>query len=142
MLVAVANQQPEIVDFLLSKNARLFDASGTGKIFHIAVQTQDMDLLKHVVQLARQEGRLAMMLEYKVNLNGQKQLTPLGLAALNCNKEMYDYLLSVGAKPGVKATSPNILGTISPVDLMAKCNAKPTQAKKLTPTRNAVSRRR
>ena len=143
LLVAVANQQPEMIDFLLSKNSRLFDASGKGNVFHIAVQTQDIDLLKHVIQLARQEGRLAMMLEYKVNLNGQKQLTPLGLAALNCNKEMYDYLLSVGAKPGVKATSPNILGTISPVDLMAKCKAKPTQAKKLTPTtRKAVSRRR
>ena len=140
LLVAAAHSQTEIIDFLLSKNARLFDASGKGNIFHISVQTQDIDLLKHVVQLARQEGRLAMMLEYKVNLNGQKQLTPLGLAALNCNKEMYDYLLSVGAKPGVKATSPNILGTISPVDLMAKCKAKPAQAKNLT--RKAVSRRR
>ena len=92
--------------------------------------------------MARQEGRLSMMLEYKANLNGQKQLTPLGLAALNCNKEMYDYLVSVGAKPGIKATSPNILGTISPIDLMAKCKAKPAQAKKLTNnTRRAVTRK-
>ena len=89
-------------------------------------------MLKHLVQLARQEGRLAMMLEYKANLAGQKQLTPLGLAAVNCNKELYDYLISVGAKPGVHATSPNILGISSPVDLMAKCKAKPTQAKQLT----------
>ncbi|MCQ2411128.1 MAG: hypothetical protein MJ053_06685, partial [Elusimicrobiaceae bacterium] len=68
------------------------------------------------------------------------QLTPLGLAAVFCNKEMYDYLVSVGAKPGVHADKPSILGTVSPVDLMAQCKAKPTQAKKLTLTRKASTR--
>ncbi len=132
LLVAVLNGQTEMVDFLLMNAARLFEASARGNVFHIAVQTQNANMLKHLVQLARQEGRLAMMLEYKANLAGQKQLTPLGLAAVNCNKELYDYLISVGAKPGVHATSPNILGISSPVDLMAKCKAKPTQAKQLT----------
>lgn len=133
LLVAVQNGQTEMVDYLLSNMARLFEASPKGNVFHQAVQAQNMDMLKHLVQLARQEGRLALMLEYKANLAGKKQLTPLGLAAVNCDKEMYDYLLSVGAKPGVHATSPNILGIESPVDLMAKCKAKPAQAKKLTP---------
>lgn len=132
LLVAVQNGQTEMVDYLLSNMARLFEASPKGNVFHQAVQAQNMDMLKHLVQLARQEGRLALMLEYKANLAGKKQLTPLGLAAVNCDKEMYDYLLSVGAKPGLHATSPNILGIESPVDLMAKCKAKPTQAKKLT----------
>ena len=133
LLVAVQNGQTEMVDYLLSNMARLFEASPKGNVFHQAVQAQNMDMLKHLVQLARQEGRLALMLEYKANLAGKKQLTPLGLAAVNCDKEIYDYLLSVGAKPGVHATSPNILGIESPVDLMAKCKAKPAQAKKLTP---------
>lgn len=141
LLVAVANGQEEVVDLLLLNAARLFDASAKGNIFHISVQNQNLKMLKHLVQMARQEGRLAMMLEYKANLKGQKQLTPLGLAALNCNKEIYDYLISVGAKPGVKATSPNILGITSPVDLMAQCKAKPAQAKKLTPTRTAPARK-
>jgi len=132
LLVAVQNGHEDMVDYLLMSSARLFESSPKGNVFHQAVQAQNMDMLKHLVQLARQEGRLALMLEYKVNLAGQKQLTPLGLAAVNCNKEFYDYLVSVGAKPGVHATSPNILGIESPVDLMAKCKAKPTQAKKLT----------
>ena len=140
LLVAVANGHTEVVEILLLNAARLFEASAKGNVFHIAVQAQDMKMLKYLVQMARQEGRLAMMLEYKANLKGQKQLTPLGLAALNCNKEMYDYLVSVGAKPGVKATSGNILGIMSPVDLMDQCKAKPTQAKKLTSTRQATSR--
>ncbi|MBR4682523.1 MAG: ankyrin repeat domain-containing protein [Elusimicrobiaceae bacterium] len=142
LLIAVANGHTEVVDVLLRNAARLFEASAKGNIFHISVETQNMKMLKHLVQMARQEGRLAMMLEYKANLKGQKQLTPLGLAALNCNKEMYDYLVSIGAKPGVHATSANILGTISPVDLMAKCKAKPIQAKKLTNnTRRAITRK-
>jgi len=140
LLVAVANGHMDIVDFCIQNGARLFEASGRGNIFHISVQTQNMDMLKHLVQFARQEGRLAMMLEYKANLAGRKQLTPLGLAAVFCNKEMYDYLISVGAKPGVHADNPSILGTISPVDLMAQCKAKPAQAKQLTPTRKAAAR--
>lgn len=132
LLVAVLNGQDEMVDFLLANAARLFEASAKGNVFHVAVQRQNLAMLKHLVQLARQEGRLALMLEYKANLAGQKQLTPLGLAAVICNQEIYDYLISVGAKPGVHATSPNILGITSPVDLLAKCKAKPTQAKQLT----------
>ena len=146
LLVAVANGQLEVVDFLLMSSARLFEASPKGNVFHVAVQAQNIDTLKHMVQLARQEGRLAMMLEYKANLAGQKQpLTPLGLAAALCNKELYDYLISQGAKPGVRATAPNVMGYMSPVDMMAQCHAKPAQAKQLTPkqtsARNARKRK-
>lgn len=142
LLVAVANGQDEMVTFLLENSARLFEASAKGNVFHVAVQRQNLAMLKHLVQLARQEGRLALMLEYKANLAGQKQLTPLGLAAVICNREIYDYLISVGAKPGVHATSPNILGITSPVDLMAKCKAKPTQAKQLTPAKSGGKKKK
>ncbi|GEM_PF-1798333 len=135
LIVAVENGHTDVVDFLVKNFARLSEASGKGNVFHVAVQTQNMDMLKHLVKLAREDGRLALMLEYKGNVAGQKQpLTPLGLAAENCNKEMYDYLISVGAKPGVRSTETNIMGIMSPVDRMAKCNAKPTEAKKLTST--------
>ncbi len=142
LLVAVQNGQEEMVDFLLTNAARLFEASGKGNVFHAAVQAQNLPMLKHLVQLARQEGRLALMLEYKANLAGQKQLTPLGLSAVSCNREIYDYLISVGAKPGVHATSPNLLGVTSPVDLLARCKAKPTQAKQLTPAKPATSEKK
>ena len=142
LLTAVSSGQIAIVDYLLTGGARLFEASSKGNVFHIAVQTQNMDMLKHLVQLARQEGRLALMLEYKAMLAGQRQqLTPLGLAAANCNKQFYDYLVSIGAKPGVVSSQTNITKILSPVDLMNRCKAKPTQAKKLT-TGKAVSRKR
>ena len=141
LLVAVLNGQTEMVDFLLTNAARLFEASAKGNVFHIAVQKQNLDMLKHLVQLARQEGRLSLMLEYKANLSGQKQLTPLGLSALICNREIYDYLISVGARPGVHATSPNLLGITSPVDLLAKCKAKPAQAKQLTSKKSATKKK-
>lgn len=143
LLVAVANGHADVVDYLLMSSARLFEASPKGNVFHVAVQAQNLDMLKHVVQLARQEGRLAMMLEYKATLAGQKQpLTPLGLAAARCDKEAYDYLVSVGAKPGVHAASANILGYTSPVDMMAQCKAKPTQAKQLKTSRPAATRKK
>lgn len=133
LLVAVANGHTEIVDFLTNNMARLFEASSKGNAFHVAVKAQNLDMLKHLVQLARQEGRLAMMLEYKSpapagsQVNGN--LSPLGFAALECNKEIYDYLVSVGARPGIRSQQANSLGFMSPADLMEKCKSKPAAAK-------------
>ena len=136
LLVAVENGHQEMVDYLLDNAARLFEASGKGNVFHVAVKTQNMDMLKHLVELARREGRLALMLEYKAFPAGQKQqMSPLGFAALDCNKEMYDYLVSIGAKPGQRSTQNNLLGWQSPVDLMSQCKTKVVNAKKLTGTK-------
>lgn len=132
LLVAVLNGKTNMVDLLLDNGSRLFDASGRGNVFHIAVTNNDMVMMKHLVDLARREGRLAMMLEYKARRQGYKQtFTPLGFAALDCNQEMYKYLVSMGAKPGIRTDGKNLLGIESPVDLMAKCKAKPTAAKTL-----------
>ena len=79
-----------------------------------------------------------MMLEYKAVPAGYKQaMTPLAFAAIACNKEIYNYLVSVGAKPGNLTTTPNMLGYVTPADLMAQCKAKITQAKQLTPAPQA-----
>lgn len=135
LLVAVEHGHAEIVDFLINNMARLFEASSKGNAFHVAVKAQNLDMLKHLVRLARQEGRLAMMLEYKAvppkeaQINGT--LSPLGFAALDCNKEIYDYLISVGARPGIRGGSGNALGFVSPADLMDKCKSRPAQAKTL-----------
>ena len=135
LLVAVANGQQQMVDYLLENAARLFEASNKGNVFHVAVQAQDLEMLKHLVPLARREGRLSMMLEYKAYPAGKQQpMTPLGFAALACNQEIYDYLVSIGAKPGQLSTGTNLMGWKSPADLIAACNAKPTQAKQLKPT--------
>ncbi len=133
LLVAVSNGKTEIVDFLVNNASRLFEASSKGNIFHIAVTNQNMEMLKHLVELARRDGRLAMMLEYKAFPEGQKQsMTPLGFAALACDKEIYDYLISVGAKPGQKSNGKtNLMGWVSPVDLMDQCKTKKVTAKKL-----------
>ena len=133
LLVAVANGQEEMVTYLVNNAARLFESSPKGNVFHIAVRTQNMEMLKHLVTLARQEGRLAMMLEYRVAPQKNAQpMTPLGFAALLCNKEIYDYLVSVGAKTGGISKNDNILGYKTPADIMAQCKAKVSQAKTLT----------
>lgn len=135
LLVAVEHGHIEIVDFLINNMARLFEASSKGNAFHVAVKAQNLDMLKHLVQLARQEGRLPMMLEYKAVPPKEAQLSgtlsPLGFAALDCNKEIYDYLISVGARPGIRGGSGNALGFVSPADLMDKCKSRPAQAKTL-----------
>lgn len=136
LLVAVANGQQAMVDYLLENAARLFEASNKGNVFHIAVKMQDLSMLKHLVDLARREGRLSMMLEYKAFPEGKQQtMSPLGFAALDCNKEIYDYLVSIGAKPGERSSSPNLMGWSSPADLISQCKAKPATAKKLTPSK-------
>ena len=140
LFIAVQNNQPEMVTYLVDNMARLFESSPQGNVFHVAVTRQNMDMLKHLVSLARKEGRLAMMLEYRAALqkNGQS-MTPLGYAAQLCNKEIYDYLISVGAKDGGLSKKSNILGYKTPADLMQECKTKPAQAKTLT--RKAVQRR-
>lgn len=136
--IAVENGRTELVDFLITKGGLLFEASPKGNILHLAVLSQNIDMLKHLVFLSRREGRLAMMLEYKAVPAGYKQaMTPLAFAAIACNQEIYNYLVSVGAKPGNLTTTPNMLGYVTPADLMAQCKAKITQAKQLTPAPQA-----
>ena len=134
LLVAVASLQPKMVDFLVEKESRLFEASPKGNMFHIAVKTQNMDMLKQVVDIARKDGRLSSMLEYRVPVKGYSMpFTPIGFAALDCNQEMYDYLVSIGAKPGSLSSGKQLINIASPADLMEKCKAKKIQAKTLTP---------
>ncbi len=139
LFVAVENGQTEMVTYLVNNMARLFETSPKGNVLHVAVNTQNLDMLKLLVKLARQEGQLANMLEFRVALqkNGQS-MTPLGYAAQLCNEEMYNYLVSVGAKTGGLSKTPNLLGYKTPADLMQECKAKPAQAK--TFTRKAVRR--
>lgn len=133
LLVAVENGHKEMVTYLVNNMARFYESSPKGNVFHIAVRTQNMDMLKHLVALARQEGRLAMMLEYRVAPQKNAQpMTPLGFAALLCNKEIYDYLVSIGAKTGGISKNDNILGYKTPADIMAQCKTKVSQAKTLT----------
>lgn len=141
LLVAVENGHTGMVDLLIDNMARLYESSNKGNVFHLAVLRQNMDMLKHLVNLARQEGRLSMMLEYKAFLPQEKAatekiqfpLTPLGFAAFDCNKEFYDYLISLGAKPGKLSGKDNLLQVApSPADLMNRCSTKKVTAKKLT----------
>ena len=133
LLVAVENGHKEMVTYLVNNMARFYESSPKGNVFHIAVRTQNMDMLKHLVALARQEGRLAMMLEYRVAPQKNAQpMTPLGFAALLCNKEIYDYLVSIGAKTGGISKNDNILGYKTPADIMAQCKTKVSRAKTLT----------
>ena len=116
LLVAVENGQTAMIDYLLSQGAALFEASGPGNAMHIAVTKKNLSLLKYLVEKARKNGQLALMLEYRaVPAKGVPALTPLGWAARNCQKEMYSYLVSVGAKEGLASQA------YSPAALLGKC---------------------
>ena len=115
-LVAVENNQQALADYLLGQGATLFEASPRGNAVHIAVTNKNLNMLKFLVQKARQNGQLALMLEYKTSpAKGVPALTPLGWAARACQKEIYNYLVSVGAKEGL-ASQP-----YSPAALLGKC---------------------
>lgn len=119
LLVAVEHGQKSLVTYLVNEGAKLFDVSSVGNALHIAVSHNDMGMLKQLVQKARQNSQLALMLEYKISpARNVPALTPLGWAARLCNKEVYDYLVSIGAKEGLASQS------YSPVSLLAKCKAK------------------
>lgn len=115
-LVAVENNRQALADYLLGQGATLFEASPSGNAMHIAVAKKNLPLLKFLVQKARQNGQLALMLEYKTSpAKGVPALTPLGWAARACDKEIYSYLVSVGAKEGLASQS------YSPAALLGKC---------------------
>jgi ankyrin repeat protein len=115
LLVAVEHGQKSLVTYLVNEGAKLFDVSSVGNALHIAVSHNDMGMLKQLVQKARQNSQLALMLEYKISpARNVPALTPLGWAARLCNKEVYDYLVSIGAKEGLASQS------YSPVSLLAK----------------------
>lgn len=125
LLVAVENNQPDLVNYLVGAGAKLFDVSSVGNVLHIAISKNNLPLLKQLVQKARQNGQLALMLEYKISpAKNVPALTPLGWAARTCNKEIYNYLVSVGAKEGLANQA------YSPVALLAACQAKPANAQK------------
>ena len=122
----------EMADLALQKGARIFESSPKGNAFHIAVKEGNMDMLKYLVERTREEGNLSMMLEYKSVVQGIQivskigtlvPITPLGVAGFQCDLGIYNYLVSIGAKPGI--------GPNSPMDLLSKCKSKPLQAKEL-----------
>lgn len=123
LLVAVENNRPDLVNYFVGAGAKLFEVSSVGNVLHIAVAKNNLALLKQLVQKARQSGQLALMLEYKISpAKNVPALTPLGWAARLCNKEVYAYLVSVGAKEGLKDQP------YSPVALLAACQTKQTAA--------------
>lgn len=116
LLAAVAANQPALVDYFVSKGAKLFEVSPEGNVLHIAVANKNLDLLKQLVQKARQSSQLSLILEYKLSpARNVPDLTPLGWAARSCQKDIYNYLVSVGAKEGLANQA------YSPVALLGKC---------------------
>ena len=122
LLVAVENDQKQLVDYFIKEGAKLFDVSSVGNVLHITVAKNNKAMLEQLVQEARKNGQLALMLEYKISpAKNVPPLTPLGWAARECNKELYSYLVSIGAKEGL-ATQAS-----SPAALLAQCDAKNVQ---------------
>lgn len=131
-LVAVDSGHIEMANFLLEKGSRLFESSGKGNALHIAVRNGNIEMLKNLVAKSRAAGNLASMLEYKVPpAKGKIPVSPIYFAAQACNKEIYDYLVSLGAKEGTISKEAVAMGFESPAYLMSQCKAKVAQAKQL-----------
>ncbi|MBP5616591.1 MAG: ankyrin repeat domain-containing protein [Elusimicrobiaceae bacterium] len=116
LLIAVENNRPELVEYFAKQGASLFEVSGYGNALHIAASKKNLEMLKLLVQKARQNGQLSLMLEYKVSpAKNVPALTPLGWAARQCDRNIYNYLVSVGAREGL------VNQANSPVALLSKC---------------------
>ncbi len=116
LLVAVENNQTDLVNLYIDKGASVFDVSPQGNVLHVAVAKKNLGMIKTLVQKARQNGQLALMLEYKVApAQHVPPLTPLGWAARTCQKDVYQYLVSVGAREG------NAAQAYTPANLLGKC---------------------
>ena len=116
-LVAVENNRSALADYLLGQGATLFESSPRGNAMQLAVAKKNLPMLKFLVQKARQNGQLALMLEYKTSpAKNVPPLTPLGWAARACQKDIYNYLVSVGAKEGLASQA------YSPTALLGKCS--------------------
>ncbi len=116
LLVAVENNRLVLVNFFIDKGASVFDVSPQGNVLHIAVSKKNLPMIKNLVEKARENGQLALMLEYKVApAQNVPALTPLGWAARQCDKEIYNYLVSVGAREG------NAAQAYTPANLLGKC---------------------
>lgn len=118
---AVKARQLQMVQILANNMANITDLSREGSVFHLAVKQQDIEMLQLLARLAKADNSLSRLLESKVAAPNKQMMTPLGFAALNCNKEIYDYLVSIGANPGKVSKESSMFGFYSPVELIRKC---------------------
>lgn len=145
---AVKARRLEMAKLLADNMTTVADLSPEGSVLHLAVKQQDIEMLRMLVQLAKKENSLSQILESKTAASNKQMMTPLGFAALNCNKEIYDYLVSVGAKPGTVSKETSMFGFYSPVELIRKCKqyrpsfrrVKPGAAPQQTPSKASVRR--
>lgn len=136
LLAAVKARQLDMARLLADNMSRLFETSNEGNVFHLAVKNRDLEMLQMLVSLARAENRLGTMLEAKAEASNKQLMTPLGFAALDCAQEIYNYLVSVGAKPGSVSNKPNLLGFYTPAELMRKCKTyKPSYRRAKAPAK-------
>lgn len=121
LLAAVKARNLDMVNAFASNMGRLTDLSSEGNALHLAVKQQDIEMVQLLVRLAQADKSLSLMLEAKTVAPNKQMMTPLGFAGLSCNKEIYDYLVSVGASPGTVSKDSSLLGFYSPVELIRKC---------------------
>ncbi len=82
--------------------AHVYDRCAWGNAIHIAAENQDFPMLKLTMKAAQMDDLLEQLIDeqrYSTKPNQKKAdlNTPLHIAALHCNREMYDYLVSFGA---------------------------------------------
>lgn len=118
---AVKARRLEMAKLLADNMTTVADLSPEGSVLHLAVKQQDIEMLRMLVEISKKENSLSRILESKAPAPNKQMMTPLGFAAMNCNKEIYDYLVSVGAKPGTVSKETSMFGFYSPVELIRKC---------------------
>ncbi|MBR3631764.1 MAG: hypothetical protein IKN49_01675 [Elusimicrobiaceae bacterium] len=112
--------------------AHAYDRCSWGNAIHIAVENQDFPMLKLTMKVAQMDFN-EDLLEQLINEQrhsakpDQKRAdlnTPLHIAALHCNREMYDYLVSFGANE----TKVNI-NFKTAAEILATCPKQPKEKK-------------
>lgn len=111
LLAAVFNKDLDMVYMIHTKFSAPLTSVGTrGNVFHVAAENQDEPMLKLLVQLsnAADPELLAKLLNQQRSLPDDLSTvsddgrTPLHVAAKNCNRKIYNFMVRNGADEDIK----------------------------------------
>lgn len=116
MMAAVLYGQPAMIKYLNDVYPAWEKQNQYGEnAFHLAARYNRIAEAKLIASLAAKDDTLDFD-QFINRRNFNAQQTPLHLSALNCNRELYDFLREWGASDTLTDA-----GKQSPADLLAKC---------------------
>ena len=131
-LLAVEKGNKKMAWFLVESFSRLNASCERGNALHIAVENQDFGMIKLVMKAAQDEDEELLTrlinsprLTAKQGQNKADMNTPLHIAALLCDRDIYNYLVSFDGNE--KARNANFQ---TPKEILETCPPEPKEKPK------------